>query len=223
MGTDGRMAIPIEQAVSVLAQWFSPAYPVGGFAYSHGLEWAIDAGDVTDARTCRNWIIDVLRHGAGWNDALFLAAAYRADSVDEVQDLDASSRAFAASAERLRETHLQGAAFCAVTSSVWGIDLPALCYPVAVGRAAALTGLPPDLVTQMYLQAFASNLVSAAMRLVPLGQTEGQTLIRDLTPACSDIASRATRAGLDALTSTSFLADIASMKHETQYSRIFRT
>lgn len=223
MGTDGRMAIPTEQALLVLAQWFSPAYPVGAFAYSHGLEWAIEAGDVRVAETCRDWVMDVLCHGAGWNDALFLAAAFRAESVDEAKELDSSCRAFAASAERLRETQLQGEAFCSVTSSVWGIELPALSYPVAVGRAAALTGLPLDLATQMYLQAFASNLVAVAIRLVPLGQTQGQALIRELTPACSDIACRAMKAGLDNLNSTTFFADIASMKHETQYSRIFRT
>ena len=208
--------------ILTLTQWFSPAYPVGAFAYSHGLEWAIDAGDVATTAEARAWIEEVLRHGAGWNDSLFLAAAYRADA-EGLDDIDAAARAFASSSERLKETQLQGEAFCDVTAKVWATDLTGLTYPVAVGRAARLESLPLDLTTQFYLMAFVSNLAAVAMRLVPLGQTDGQKLIRDLTPLCTQIAEEASIASLDDLTSTSFLGDIAAMKHETQYSRIFRT
>ncbi|WP_461406493.1 urease accessory protein UreF [Falsiruegeria mediterranea] len=208
--------------ILTLTQWFSPAYPVGAFAYSHGLEWAIDVGDVTTAEQTSAWIKEVLRHGAGWNDALFLAAAYHADAED-LANIDATARAFAASSERLKETRLQGEAFCEVTAKVWATDLAHLTYPVAVGRAARLEGLPLELTTQFYLMAFVSNLAAVAMRLVPLGQTDGQRLIRDLTPLCTQITEEANCASLDDLASTSFLGDIAAMKHETQYSRIFRT
>ncbi|MBO9452977.1 urease accessory protein UreF [Tropicibacter sp. R16_0] len=208
--------------ILTLTQWFSPAYPVGAFAYSHGLEWTIDAGDVATAAQTSAWIEDMLRHGAGWNDALFLAAAYHVEAED-LAKIDATARAFAASSERLKETRLQGEAFCDVTAKVWATDLAGLTYPVAVGRAARLEGLPLDLTAQFYLMAFASNLAAVAMRLVPLGQTDGQKLIRDLTPLCTQIAEDARRASLDDLNSTSFLGDIAAMKHETQYSRIFRT
>jgi urease accessory protein len=92
-----------------------------------------------------------------------------------------------------------------------------------VGHAANVQNLPLALTAQMYLQAFMSNLVICATRLVPLGQTDGQRLIRDLTPLCQRIATDAMGAKLDALSSTAFLSDIASMKHETQYSRMFRT
>jgi urease accessory protein len=205
-----------------LTQWFSPAFPVGAFAYSHGLEWAIDVGDVTSAEQVSVWVSDVLRHGAGWNDSLFITAAYHS-GTDDLAEIDAMSRAFAASAERLKETHLQGAAFCDVTGAIWAVELKGLTYPVAVGRAARLQGLPLDLTNQVYLQAFVSNLAAVAMRLVPLGQTEGQRLIRDLTPLCCTIAEAAANATLDDLASSSFMTDIAAMKHETQYSRIFRT
>ena len=220
MDTDAPMATATD--ILTLTQWFSPAYPVGAFAYSHGLEWAIDAGDVATAAETSAWIEEVLRHGAGWNDSLFLAAAYRADA-EGLDEIDATARAFAASSERLKETRLQGEAFCDVTAKVWATDLAGLTYPVAVGRAARLEGLPLDLTTQFYLMAFVSNLAAVAMRLVPLGQTDGQRLIRDLTPLCTQIAEEAGIASLDDLTSTSFLGDIAAMKHETQYSRIFRT
>lgn len=220
MATDVLMATATD--LLTLTQWFSPAFPVGAFAYSHGLEWAIDVGDVTSAEQVSAWVSDVLRHGAGWNDSLFITAGYHS-GTDDLAEIDAMSRAFAASAERLKETRLQGAAFCDVTGAIWAVELKGLTYPVAVGRAARLQGLPLDLTNQIYLQAFVSNLAAVAMRLVPLGQTEGQRLIRDLTPLCCTIAEAAANATLDDLASSSFMTDIAAMKHETQYSRIFRT
>lgn len=206
--------------VLTLAQWFSPAYPVGAFAYSHGLEWAVDSRDVTDANTLRDWVVTALRYGAGAADALFLAAAFRAD---DPADTDATARAFAASSERLAESVLLGEAFCRATRGIWDMPIPALTYPVAVGYAAGREQLPLELTLRMYLQAFASNLVTAGLRLIPLGQTEGHRLIRALTPDFAELAEQAVRGSIDDLTSTAFLTDIASMKHETQYSRIFRT
>lgn len=221
MGTDERMATPTDSLT--LNQWFSPAFPVGAFAYSHGLEWAIEAGDVQDFASTSEWIETVLRHGAGWNDAVLLTAAFRADDLATLERVDATCRALASSRERLQETSLQGAAFCAALSSVWKADLKGLSYPVAVGRAAKLEGLPLELTAQFYLQAMVTNLASVAMRLVPLGQTDGQMVIRDLTPLCCEIVQRAVQADLEDLSATAFLCDIAAMKHETQYSRIFRT
>jgi urease accessory protein len=212
--------MPIDTEVLTLAQWFSPSFPVGAFAYSHGLEWAVQAGDVADATQTRDWIETVLRHGAGWNDCLFIAAAYRADDAGVV---DATARAFAASSERLRETDLQGAAFATAVAALNGATATPRTYPVAVGEAARAAGLPLDLTAKMYLHSLTSSLAGAAMRLVPLGQSDGQAIIRALTPAAQDIAARACTASLDDLTATAFLTDIASMKHETQYSRIFRT
>ncbi|MEQ9693085.1 urease accessory protein UreF [Shimia sp. SDUM112013] len=206
--------------ILTLTQWFSPAYPVGAFAYSHGLEWAVESDQVTDAASCKAWVTDVLRDGAARNDVILMAEAYRADNP---QAVDAIVRALASSKERLMETRLQGEAFCAATSAIWARDLSGLTYPVAMGHAARLENLSLELTAQMYLQAFMSNLIAAAMRLVPLGQTEGQQVIRDLTPLCAEIASKAIGQRLDDLGSAAFLADIAAMKHETQYSRIFRT
>lgn len=222
MDMAGHIAMPTSAQILTLTQWFSPAYPVGAYSYSHGLEWAIEAGDVHDFQTTKEWVADVLSHGTGWNDALFLSAAF--DTKDAaLAELDEDCRAFAPSRERLKETDLQGAAFCEITAELLGESLKGLCYPIAVGGAAKLAELPLQLTMQMYLQAFLANLSAVAMRLVPLGQTDGQRLIRDLTPLCSEIAERALAATLDDLGSTAFMADIASMKHELQYSRIFRT
>ena len=220
MATGGRMPMPTDAAILTLAQWFSPAYPVGSFAYSHGLEWAIEAEEVTDAATLEAWVGDVLEHGAGRADATFLAAAYHAPDVARVH---VACRAFAASRERLQEAELQGAAFAETTARIWGIDLPSMAYPVAVGRAARLCDLPVDLTAQMYLKSFSSALVSVGMRLIPLGQTEGQAVIARLTPLCQRIAGETEVGDLDSIASSAFLADVAAMKHETQYSRVFRT
>ena len=209
--------------ILTLAQWLSPAYPVGAFAYSHGLEWAAEAGKVADGPSLRLWLEDVLCHGAGLSDARFLVAAFRAASTQEVGEIDATCRAFAASKERLMETAQQGAAFSQVTASVWKLELPRLAYPVAVGRAAALAGLPLPLTAKLYLQAFVTNLVGAGQRLLPVGQSEAQGLIRTLAPLIEATAETALAGTLDDLSATAFLSDIAAMKHETQHSRIFRT
>ncbi len=202
-----------------LAQWFSPAYPVGSFAYSHGLEAAVAGGDVT-VDTLQDWLEDVLQYGAGHADALFLAAAYHAPDAGAV---DATARAFAPSRERLSEADLQGDAFCKTTSAAWDMDLEGLVFPVAAGRAAKLSNLPLDQTATLYLQGFASNLVAAAQRLMPLGQTRAQMILRSLAPLIAEIVRETADGDLDALSGTAFLADIASMRHETQEPRIFRT
>lgn len=213
----------VTEAVLTLGQWLSPSYPVGAFACSHGLETAIADGAVTDAASLSGWLEDVLQFGAGQNDALFLYAAYRAGAPADLMLLDARARAFAASSERLSETVQQGEAFARTTSAVWGYDLPALTYPVAVGRAARLAGLPETLTAATFLHAFAANLASVAMRAVPLGQTDGQRILHGLKPVCTRIAETTAAQSLDDLGSTAFLSDIAAMRHETQTVRIFRT
>ena len=174
------------------------------------------------APTLQSWLMDLLEHGGARSDAVLLNAAFGA-ADDLVQPLDAHARAFAASAERLRETDLQGAAFCETVETVWGIALGRLCYPVAVGRAAAILALDPELTTAMYLQSFIANLTAAAMRLVPLGQLEGQKTQIALKQHCAAIAKQLQGATLDDLHNSAWMSDITSMRHETQYSRIFRT
>lgn len=215
--------MPIDPALLTLTQWFSPSYPVGAFSYSHGLEWAVEAGDVTDADRFHRWLSDILTYGAGRNDAILLAAAYRCKTADGWQDVNDLALALTPSKERLMETKLQGQAFASTTSDIWQLDLDDLTYPVAVGAAAQTLRLPLEPTLALYLQAFASNLTSAAMRLVPLGQTEGQAVLTAMASVCKNIAENAQLQTIDDLGACTFLADIASMKHETQYTRLFRT
>lgn len=214
-------AIPMNtDHLLTLTQWLSPAYPVGAFAWSHGLERAVARGDVTDAASLADWLDAVLDHGAGRSDAILLCAAHGADDVAPIAELAA---ALAPSRERRMETLQQGAAFAATTRAVWGLDLPDMAYPVAVGRAAGLIGLPVVPTAQVWLQSFASNLVQAAQRLMPLGQTAAQRVLTGLAPLCAAQGEMAANASLDDIGSATFAVDIASMQHETQYSRIFRS
>jgi urease accessory protein len=204
-----------------LVQWLSPAFPTGAFAYSHGLEFEVSAGRVTSAADLSEWLRDVLSFGAGWQDAVLLAQALELDA--DLVALAGMAQALAPSAERLVETMEQGAAFARATSALTGLDLPACALPVAVGQAARTLSLPKAQVIALYLHGFAANLVSAAVRFVPLGQTEGQGVLAGLHPLIQNLAAKAATATLDDLASAALQADLASMRHETMPVRIFRT
>lgn len=204
-----------------LVQWLSPAFPTGAYAYSHGLEFEIAAGRVTSAADLANWLGQVLTYGAGMQDAILVAHALEPDA--DVTDLAALALALAPSAERQSETLEQGAAFARATSAITGRDLRACALPVAVGQAGQSLGLPKALVVALYLHAFAANLVSAAVRFVPLGQTEGQGVLAGLHLLIQSLAIRAAGASLDDITTSTLRADLAAMAHETMPTRIFRT
>ncbi|WP_159963852.1 urease accessory protein UreF [Profundibacterium mesophilum] len=206
-----------------LAQWLSPAYPVGAFAYSHGLEAAIGDGWIGSADDLREWLIAVIAEGSGRNDCILLRAAHASTNVAERLIIDATGRAFAASAERITEADAQGAAFVKVTTAIWGGDEGSYLYPVAVGTAAARLNLPAALTAAMFLHANTGNLVSVAQRLMGLGQTRAQRIVATLIPHCERIAQETEGATLDDLAGLAFSSDISAMRHETLQPRIFRT
>jgi urease accessory protein len=218
-----------------LMAWLSPAYPTGAFSYSSGIEWAVEAGDISDAATLARWIVAMLAEGSGFCDAVLLAHAYRAAAGGDDTALRAVSElaaVFVSSKERQLETTAQGRAFLETTRAAW--PTPALdrlvavwdgavALPIAVGVAGAGhdIALAPTLCA--FLHAFAANLVSSGVRLVPLGQTDGQRVLATLEPVVKATAERALVAALDDIGGATFRADIASMRHETQYTRLFRS
>jgi urease accessory protein len=204
-----------------LARWLSPAFPLGSFAYSHGLETAMADGRVATAAQVGDWVSDVLRFGSGWVDAVVLAQALRPGA--DHADLGDLARAMAASRERWQETSDQGAAFVRTVNAVTGQSLAPAPLPVAVGRAAAGLGLPPDEVVALYLNAFATALVQAAVRFIPLGQTEGQAVLARLADEIVAVAGRAVSADIADVVSSGFGADLSAMEHETLQPRIFVT
>lgn len=202
-----------------LVQWLSPAFPTGGFAYSHGLEAVIADGERSAAGIGR-WIAGVLRHGSGQADAVLLASVLRGD---DAATLDAVARALAGSRERLAETVEQGTAYARTVAALTGRDLAPRCLPVAVGEAAVALDLPADEVVAVYLHAFAANLVACATRFAPLGQTEGQAVLAGLHPVITEVAAWATGAGVEAIGTSALAAELAAMRHEAMDVRIFKT
>lgn len=204
-----------------LAQYLSPAFPVGGFAWSQGLEWAMDGGIVTRA-TLPDWLSDWLEQGAGWTDAVLVSLALRAGADHAA--LDDLARAACLSSQRLTETVEQGTAFTANVAAITGeTALPAAALPVAFGRACAAMPLPRPEPIAAYLQAQAAGLVSAAVRFMPLGPVEGQAMLAALQPAILRAAERAATATEADLFSACWGAEIAAMRHETMQTRIFRS
>lgn len=219
----------------MLLAWFSPAFPIGGFAFSHGLEWAQEAGAVEGRAALEGWIGDLLAHGSGRADGLLLAAAHRAATAGEpaaLDDLIALGAALQPSAERYLEATVQGAAFLTMIRAAYphpGLDslLPpdagGLTLPVAAGLAGAVHGLAADDLLAAYLSGFAAALVSAAVRLGIVGQTDGQRVTAALQPVIAALVPGLLALGLEDLGTGTLRSDLFSLQHETQYSRLFRS
>ncbi|SMO36469.1 urease accessory protein [Paracoccus laeviglucosivorans] len=206
------------QARLSLIQWLSPAFPTGGFAYSHGLEQAMSDG-LRDADAVADWVAQVLRHGGGWTDAVLLSLVLRGGDADALAD---TCRAMSGTSERLAETMDQGRALAATLSAL-GHTMPPRPLPVAVGVAARDLGLPVPEVIAHYLHAFAANLISAATRFLPLGQAQSQAALAGLHGLIAELANHAAQATETSLETATFSADLAAMRHETLDVRIFRT
>lgn len=217
--------------------WFSPAFPVGGYAYSHGIEKAVETGDITGGESLAGWIDGILRLGAGRNDAILLAEAWRlaggagqALTLSGLRDLAELGMALCLSQERRLETAQQGTAFFALVASSWphpawpgwpdGVDLP---YPVAVGIAGAVHGQPLQPLISAYLQAFATNLLAAGIRLAVIGQNEAQTRLAGFLPAIAGLAAETPGLTVEDLGGMAMRGDLMSLRHETQTTRLFRS
>ncbi|HEY0328769.1 MAG TPA: urease accessory protein UreF [Rhodopseudomonas sp.] len=224
-----------QAALYRLMTWLSPAFPVGAFSYSSGIEWAVEAGDVIDAATLRDWLAAMLGHGSGFCDAVLLAQAHRAASGHDhaaLRDIAELACALVPSRERHLEATAQGRAFVEIARAAWPCDpldgALAACagltaYPVVVGVVSAAHRVPLAATLHGFLHAVVSNWISAGSRLIPLGQTDSQRLIAALEPDVIATGARALIASLDDLGSATFRADLAGMRHEAQYTRLFRS
>jgi urease accessory protein len=231
----GGMTAEEAAALYRLMTWLSPSFPVGAFSYSSGIEWAVEAGDISDAASLRDWLAAMLGDGPGFCDAVFLAQAHRAATARDhaaLREIAELAAAFVPSRERQLETTTQGRAFIEIARSAWASDgfdeMVAACdgaivYPIAVGLVSAAHGLPVAPALHAFLHAVVSNWISAGARLVPLGQTDSQRILAGLEADVAATAKRALVASLDDLGSATFRADLASLRHETQYTRLFRS
>jgi len=218
-----------------LMTWMSPAYPVGAFSYSGGLEWAVEAGDIHDAKSLRGWLATVIRDGSVFCDAAIFCHAHRAAADGDDKALATTAElavALVGSKERFLETTTQGLAFIQITRTAWATpaldrlvaawDGP-LAHPVAVATACAGHDIALEPALHAFLHGVTSNLISAGVRLIPLGQTDGQRLLAALEVPITQTAEHALATRLDDIGSATPRADIASMRHETQYTRLFRS
>jgi urease accessory protein len=216
-----------------LMSWLSPAYPVGAFTYSHGIEWAVEDGTISSAEDLRDWLCDLLVNGGGWSDAVLFCHTWQAATDNDENILRTVSElalALGPSTERRIETIQQGNAFMLATRAVWpwmtlntNLNSDDIAYPVAVARAAAGHDVPLSDALNVYLHAFVANLISSGVRLIPLGQTDGQRVLAALETVVAQTARDALAAPLSEIGGATFLSDIASMRHETQYTRLFRS
>jgi urease accessory protein len=239
---DARDGITDDEAAALyrLMTWLSPSFPVGAFSYSSGIEWAVEAGDIFDAGSLRDWLAAMLTDGSGFCDGVFLAQTHRAASSNDTSSNDSAAlreivelaAAFVPSRERQLETSTQGRAFIDIARAAWANDkmdaLISACgagivYPVAVGLVSAAHRIPLAPAMHAFLHAVVSNWISAGSRLVPLGQTDSQRILAALEPVVAATATRALAASLDDLGSATFRADLSSLRHETQYTRLFRS
>ena len=220
-----------ETSPTALYVWLSPSFPVGGFAFSHGLEWLVETGDIRDARGLEAWLHDLLHHGAIRSDAVLLGLVRRAPRrAPELNDL---ALALSASAERHLETAAQGSAFLSAVAAAWPttdlvewrerFEARDIAYPIALGLAAASHGITVRATLDAFLVATIGNLVSAVLRLGPIGQSDAQATIARLMPAIEQLATFAETATDEDLGTCAWRSDIAAMRHETQYSRLFRS
>lgn len=218
-----------------LMAWLSPGYPVGAYAYSHGLEAAVERGDVGDEASLTLWLADVVERGSGRNDLILVAHAHAAALAGDARALAEGNDlalALAPSRELHLETSQQGRSFLDATVAAWGqpglVRLAApldgdVAYPVAFGLAAGAHRMALAPVLAGFGLAFLQNLVSAALRCAPIGQSAGTRVIAALTPRVEALAATIPGLTLADLGSATLALDLGSFRHETQYSRIFRS
>ena len=240
MRRSNRKAVPTHMPMSTMTSslyplmtWLSPSFPVGAYSFSHGLENAVETGLITDTETAMNWIRDLLTVGDGHADLVFLAHAWEAgDDEAALREVHELALAFQPSEEIRLESTAQGNSFLKTIANTWPCDVVAtlqriagnaVVYPVALGAVARAHNVYRDTTLEAYGHAFIANLVSAAVRLVPLGQTDGQRITASLQASVSSEATRAAATPLHLVSSSCLMADITSMRHEVQYTRLFRS
>jgi urease accessory protein len=235
--SDERCCFP-PLALLRLQSWLSPAFPTGAYSYSHGLEWAVEARHLHDRMSLVDWLEADLCYGSGRNEAIFFGEAWRCVmNNDPVKLLKIAELAavFRGTSEFSLESSQQAAACLATLRQVWPDRVldwlseilferhvqPALA--VVLGVRSARQGIPAELSLPAFLHSYIANLVTACVRLIPLGQTDGQLAIAELEEAVLAASAQAKEVTIDDLGSAAFMVDLASMAHETQYTRLFRS
>lgn len=218
--------------------WLSPSFPTGSYSYSHGIEWAVEAGDIHDCKSLVDWLEADLCYGSGRNEAIFFIEAWRSatdNNCERLLETAELAAAFRSTSEFALETSQQATACLATLRRVWPDPFLEILseslaqlrlapvLSVVLGVRTARQGIPATLALPAFLQSYLANLVTAGVRLIPLGQTDGQLTIAELEPAVLAMAAQAEEATIRDLGSAAFMVDLSSESHETQYTRLFRS
>ena len=214
--------ISINPKTHKVMAWLSPSFPLGAFAYSHGLEFEISEGNVTTSEELYEWLKDILRFGSVWNDLVLFCNSYKTD-VNSLNELSGIAKAFAQSKERYYETIEMGNAFSKIISSIEGVYLKGMPLPIIMGYIAKIENVSLPYILPLYAHSFISNLISVSIRLLPLGQTDAQKLLFSLFPIIDDVSKEALKSNIGDMRNKCVLADLASMKHETLKVRLFKS
>ena len=221
-----------------LQTWLSPAFPTGSYSYSHGIECAVEAGHIHDRESLVDWLEADLRYGSGRNEAIFFSEAWRCAVEDDRMKLFRVAElaaAFRGTSEFALESSQQATASLTTLRQAWPDPVldwlsqilrerhvqPALA--VVLGLRSAMEGIPAELALPAFMQSYIANLVTSAVRLIPLGQTDGQLAIGELEKAVLAVSAQANEATIEDLGSAAFMVDLTSAAHETQYTRLFRS
>lgn len=222
----------MDSQVLNLLQLVSPALPVGAYTYSEGLETLVEWGTISNNHTLKHWLEQELSYGAIRTEAAVMLRAYRATVLSDKKALIYWNNWLSAAREtsELRASSWQmGQSLMRLllaikpveTQSIW---LEGECnYAISLGIAAALEQIAPKPLILGYLHSWATNLITAGVKLIPLGQTAGQILLHELHANISDAATEIINLQDDELSSCSWGLSLASMAHETQYTRLFRS
>jgi urease accessory protein len=222
-------ATGIDAALLQLIWLASPALPVGGFSYSEGLEAAVDAGLVRDEATAADWLADQLHLGLARSDLAVLAQAvdaWRRGDSGRIRALDQWVLQTRETAELRQQTEQMGRSLVEWLKAVHPQQVPAApapTYPVAFGRAASAGAAAPRDILLAFAFGWAENMMQAAIKSVPLGQSAGQRILLRLAAEIPAAVDLALALGDDERQAFTPMLAILSAQHETQYSRLFRS
>ena len=202
----------------VLFSWFSPNFPIGSFNFSHGLEAAVEMKFIHDSFTLENWISNLITDGSGKTDVILLSNAYRGKNINEL------ALALCPSKERWIESIKLGKSFSKNIRDNWSYNIEDdLTFPVALGKAGSFFSIPLDQLLIIFLQSFASNLITFGIKHIPLGQSAGQKILINLIPVIQAQSMKYKNYDITDIGSSAFISDLASMYHENLKNRIYQT
>ena len=202
----------------ILQIWFSSSFPIGSYAYSHGLEALIDEKKINNKDDIKEYLNALLFYGSLRNDYIFIKSIYKGHEINEMILANASSK------ERQIEMIDMGNSFRKIMKDSWDLSLPENTpFIYSLAKAGLYFNIKFDDLIKFYLQSFISNLINVCVKHIPISQMDGQTLNVNFIDEIQKFLSQSKQFTLKDIGSTFFLADIFSIRHENLDSRIYLT